>query len=72
MAFNKLSACIVKNPPAEQVALGGYPYKGINVLNMVIELVLIYLQSALIDLQEEIPINICTVSNNKQKELIAK
>ena len=39
---------------------------------MVKKIVLIYFQSALIAVQEEIPINICTVSKNKQEELIAK
>ncbi len=34
------------------------------------KIVLIYFQSVLIAIQEEIPINICTVSNNKQEELI--
>ncbi len=61
----------VKNPPAEQVALEPTPIRGLTFVHSK-KIVLSYLQSALIAIQEETPINICTVSNNKQEELITK
>ncbi len=60
MERQKVEFLFVKNPPAEQVALEPTPIRGLTFVHSK-KIVLSYLQSALIAIQEETPISICTV-----------